>query len=72
MIKDVVKSAEHMPGSDIYNRYQVQESHLQWDVGDVGGPHLIHRLDLLEIQQAGTPLGLIAWNRGPGFLVDRP
>ncbi len=61
-----------MPGMEIYNRHHVQEAFLQWDVGDAGGPHLIHRRDLLEIHKEGKPLGWIAWNRGPGFLVDRP
>ncbi len=61
-----------MPGVEIHDRHQVKESLLHWDVGDVGGPHLIHCRDVLEIQQAGKPLGWMAWNRGAGFLVDRP
>ncbi len=63
--------AEHMPGVEIHNRHQVQEAFMQSDVGDVGGAHLIQRRDLLEIHQAGKPVGWIAWKRGPGFLVDR-
>ncbi len=31
-----------MPGVEIHNRHQVKEAFLQWDVGDVGAPHLIH------------------------------
>jgi len=60
-----------MPGVKIHDRHQVQEAFLQWDVGDVGGPGLIHRRDLPEIDQAGKSHGWIAWNRGAGFLVDR-
>ena len=68
--------AEQMPGMEIHDRHQVQESFLQWDGGDVsgphvGGPHLINRRDLPGIHQAGIPLRWIAGNRGAGFLVNR-
>lgn len=68
--------AENMPGVEIHDRHQVQESFLQWDGGDVSGPHvsgphLIHRRDRFEIHQAGIPLGRITGNRGAGFLVNR-
>jgi hypothetical protein len=61
-----------MPGVEILDRHQVKESLLQRDVGDVVGPHLIHRSDLFEIDKAGKSHGWIAWDRGAGFLVDRP
>ena len=64
--------AKDIPGVEIHDRHQVEESLLQWDVGDIGGPGLIHRRDLAEIHQAGKAFGWIAWNRGAGFLVDRP
>ncbi len=63
---------EHMPGVEIHDRHQIEEAFLQRDVGDVGGPHLIHRRDLPVTLQAGKPLGWIAWKRGAWFLVDRP
>ena len=64
--------AENMPGVEIHNRHQVQESFLQWHVGDVSGPHLINRRDIPEFHQAGITLGWIAWNRSAGFPIDRP
>ncbi len=64
--------AEHMPGVEIHDRRQVKESLLQRDVGDVGGPGLIHSRVHPEIDQAGKSHGWIAWDRGAGFLVDRP
>jgi len=64
--------AEYMPGVEIHDRHQVQEAFLQWDVGDVGGPHLINRRNLPDIHQAGKPLGRISGHGGAGFLVDRP
>jgi hypothetical protein len=63
--------AEHMPGVEIHDRHQVQEFLLQWDVRDVDGPDLDHRRELPEIHQEEKPLAWIAWNCGPGFLVDR-
>ena len=63
--------AVHMPGVEIHDRHQVEESLLQRDVGDVSGPGLIHSRDLPEIDQAGKSHGWIACNRGAGFLVDR-
>ena len=62
----------HVPGEQIHDRHQLEKAFLQRDVGDVGGPDLIHRRDLAEIHQAGKAFGRIAWNRGAGFLVDRP
>jgi len=35
-----------MSGMEIHDRHQVEKSLLQWDVGDVSCPHLIHRRDL--------------------------
>ena len=64
--------AQYMLGMEIHDRHQVQVSLLQWDGGDVGGPHLIHRRDLPEVHQAGKSNGWIACNRGSGFLVNRP
>jgi len=46
--------AEYMPGVEIYDRHQIQEAFLQWDVGDVGGPRLIHRFDLPECPVSTT------------------
>ena len=63
--------AEDIPGVEIHDRHQVEESLLQRDVGDVCGPDLIHRRDTAEIHQAGKAFGRIAWNRGAGFPVDR-
>jgi len=47
--------AENMPGVEIHDRHQVQESFLQWDVGDVGGPDLVRCRDLFEIHQPWKP-----------------
>ena len=57
---------------EIHNCHLVQESFLQWYVGDVSRPHLIHHRDLPEIHQAGKRLGWVAGNRSAGFLIDRP
>jgi hypothetical protein len=49
-------SAENMPGVEIHDRHQVQEAFLQWYVDDVSPPHVINRLDITEIHQAGITL----------------
>ncbi len=64
--------AEDVPGEQVDDRDQVEEAFLQRDVGDVGGPDLIHPDDLLEIHQAGKPFRRLTGNRGAGLLVDRP
>jgi len=64
--------AEHVPGEEIHDRHQVEKTLLERDVGDVGGPHLIHRCDRAGIQQAGKTLGWGTRNRGARFLVDLP
>ena len=48
--------AEHMPGMEIHDPHQVEKTFLQRDVGDVSCPHLIHRCDPPEIDQAGKSL----------------
>ncbi len=62
----------HVPDEQIHHRHQVEEGFLQWDVGDVGDPGLIHSRDRHEIKQAGEPDGWIALNRGMGHLENRP
>ena len=64
--------AEHMPGMEIHDRHQVEEAFLQRDVGDIGRPNLINGFDLLDVHQAGKPLGRLARQRRAEFLVDRP
>lgn len=65
--------AENMPGVEIHDRHQVLESFLQWDVGDVGGPHLSSLpCDLPEFHQAGESQGWIACNLGSALLINRP
>ncbi len=64
--------AQHVSGEQVHDRNQIEKAFLQRDVGDVRGPHLIHSRELAEIHQAGETLGWIPWNRGGGFLVDRP
>jgi len=64
--------AEHVPGEQINDRYQVEESLLQRDVGDIGGPDLIHSRDRADLHEAGKPLGWISSDCGSGLLVDRP
>ena len=56
---------------EIHDPHQIEEAFLQWDVGDVSGPHLINRGELAGVHQAGESQGWIAWNRDSGFLVDR-
>lgn len=63
--------AEHVRGEEIHDRHQVEEALLQWDVGDICGPHLIHSRDRADIHQAGKAFGWIPWHRGARFLVDR-
>ena len=65
-------SAEHVPGEHVHDRHQVEKAFLQRDVGDVLGPHLVYSRELAEIHHAGETFGWIPWNRGTGFLVDRP
>ena len=64
--------AEHVSGEQIHGRHQLEESLLQRDVGDIGGPDLIHSRDRADIHKAGKPLGWISWDCGSGLLVDRP
>jgi hypothetical protein len=64
--------AKHSPDQQIHDDLQVEEAFLQRDVGNVDGPHLINRHDLLEIHQGGKPLVWIAWDRGKGFVVSHP
>ena len=64
--------AEHIPGEEIHDRYQVEESFLEGDGGDIGGPHLIHSRDLAGIRQAGKALRGCPWNCGAWFLESRP
>ena len=64
--------AEHVPGEEIRDRHQVEEAFLQRDVGDVGGPDLIHCCDRAGIHQARKALGWGTRNRGARFRVDRP
>lgn len=64
--------AETVPGEQIHDCHQGEESLLQRDVGDVGGPNLMHSSDCADIHQAGKALGRIPFNRGAGLLVDRP
>ena len=63
--------AEHIPGEEIHDRHQVEEPFLEGDVGDIGGPYLIHSPDLARNHQAGEALRWSPWNRGAWFLVDR-
>jgi len=64
--------AEDVSGEQIHDRHQVEESFLQRDVGDVGGPDLIHSRDQPEVHQAGKALRWISWNRRAWLLIDRP
>ena len=64
--------AEHVPGEQIHDRHQVEESLLQRDVGDVSRPDLVHCRDRADIHQARKALGWIPLNRGAWLLVDRP
>ena len=51
-VKTVGKpSAEDIPGEEIDDRHQVEKTFAQQDVGDVGGPDLIHIRDHGEIHQ---------------------
>jgi hypothetical protein len=56
----------HVPGEEIHDRHQVKDAFLQREVGDVGGPDLIHSLDRVDIHQPGKALGWISWNGGAG------
>ena len=58
-------------GEQIHDRHQVEESLLQRDGGDIGGPDLIHSRDRADIHKAGKPLGWISWDCGSGLLVNR-
>ena len=62
----------HVTGEQVHDRHQVEKAFLQSDVGDVRGPHLIYSREIAEIDKAGETFGWIPWNRGAGFLVDRP
>lgn len=62
--------AEHVPGEEIHDRHQVEESLLQRDVGDVSRPDLVNRRDRADIHQARKALGWIPLNRGAWLLVD--
>jgi hypothetical protein len=62
---------ERMSGVEIHDRHQVQKSHLEWDLGDDGGLHLIHRSDRSEIHKAGKPFRRIADDGDAWPLVDR-
>ena len=64
--------AEYVPGEQIHDRHQVDESFPQWDVSDVGGPDLIHSCDRVDIHPAGIALRWITWNGASGLLLDRP
>jgi hypothetical protein len=65
-------STENVPGIQIHDRHQVEESLLQGDQSVDGGPYLKHRLDLAVIYQTRKPLAWIASDFGTGFLLDRP
>jgi hypothetical protein len=56
----------------IHDRHQVEETLLERDVGDIGGPGLIHYRDHAEIHQAEKELGWMLKNVGAWFLIDRP
>ena len=54
-------TAENIPGVQVHDRNQIQESFVHRDVGD-----------LVEVHQTGKALRRAAWNGRPWFLVDRP
>jgi len=64
--------AEHISGEQIHDRHQVEKTLFQRDVGDVGGPDLIHSHDQPEVHQTGESLRRVSWNRGSWLLIDRP
>jgi hypothetical protein len=64
--------AEHVPGQQIHDHHQVEESLLQRVVGDVSRPDLVHCRDRADIHKARKALGWIPLNRGAWLLVDRP
>ena len=61
------RPTEHVSVEEIHDRHQVEEALLERDVGDDGGPHLIHSRVRVYIHQAVKALGSISWNRCAGF-----
>jgi hypothetical protein len=61
----------HVPGGQIDNRHQVQESLPQRDMGNLCRPDLIWSRDGYEINQTGKALCRFPRHRVARYLVDR-